>query len=118
MRLAPLCWLLAACAQQPPMLVSINGAAPGPDDLILLPGFDGQRVDLVLEIEDPEDDPVRLWAPNAPPGFDMDPDDHDGTWLPEARATRQFVLLLEDVPERGPVRYAQYPIQLDIRAPE
>jgi len=109
---------LVACAQQPPEVTAVNGAAPDRDGVIVLPGIDGQAVDLVVEVVDPDEDPVLLWTPNAPPRFDLDPEEHVGTWLPEARATRQFVLLLEDVPEQGPVRYAQYVVELDIRAPQ
>lgn len=110
--------LTTACTQQAPVLTSLNGVEPDEDDLITITGRDGEAVELIAEVQDPEDDPVRLWTPNAPPGFDLDPDAHVGTWLPEARATRQFLVLLEDEPDRGPVRYAQYFVTLDVRAAE
>jgi hypothetical protein len=84
--------LLAGCGKypftnDPPQIDSINGQRPKWHNVSLfdVPDENG-RIDIVIEAHDAEGDPIEIWFPRAPEGFEFDPHGLEGHW---------------DVPEEG-----------------
>lgn len=94
---------LPACGNpivnDPPALVSINGREADADGFWFLEAPEGEVVDIVLEVRDPEGQDVSVWWPYAPPGLEFDPEGFEGTWDRTGEIdldTRQLTLVLED----------------------
>jgi len=89
-------FLLTACLDGPPELVSVNGEAVlRAEPWVTLDGEVGEVVPIAIEVAGRGD--PRAWSVGAPPGWVVDPDAHRGEWQVEANATTSFTLLLEDV---------------------
>lgn len=68
-----------------------------PDDPALEyhPGTD---FEIVLEVRDPEGDPVQAWWPWSPAGFDFDPNAARGVWhVPAVPTNAPTTLILSDL---------------------
>jgi hypothetical protein len=106
--------LAAGCATEAPRILSLNGVPTEKDDRWgnrsgEVQGEVGVPVPLVVEVVDPQGDPVRVWSAGAPPGWKLDPDTLEGTWtpLPDRWQTRSVVLLAQDVPAHGPSSWSR-----------
>ena len=108
----PLVWLipvLAGCglnpfANDPVRLVSVNGIQyyrgdfeAGPYDPRWIAPM-GEDFPITLVIDDPENRDVRVWWPEAPAGWEFDPDGTVGVWhVPELALPNYGVeLVIED----------------------
>ncbi len=60
----------------------------------------GERLDITLEIYDPDNDPTSVWWAQSPPGWSWDPSSHSGHWdVPEdywAEWQELFPLVTDD----------------------
>lgn len=103
-------------ANDPPRLLSLNGQAvldPNAPIAMLTP-TEGDELPMVLEIVDPEGDPVTVWFPAAPPGLDFEPDETEGIWHYTEDDTLWVTLdlvLWDEHPDEP--RWSQYAIHLE-----
>lgn len=106
----PGCFGAIPTINEPPRLVSFNGIPYGDRHVeynSTLAGFEqGEPFELTLEVEDPENDHVRIWFPQLQGEMDFDPDETSGVWYPPDWDVYALELALED--DRDPPARSSY----------